>query len=94
MTDLDYIHILFDDHEIIFAEGAPSESLLLGAEAKRAISVEAMEEINLIFPDIINAHQESSSALIPASGKQTQLVARLRKNKKPALENYAYNPEL
>ena len=27
---IDYVHVLFDEHEIIFAEGAPSESLLLG----------------------------------------------------------------
>jgi hypothetical protein len=47
-----YHHILFDRHEIVEANGAPAESLLLGPEARRVLSPEALAEIALIFPDI------------------------------------------
>ena len=48
---VDYFHLLFDQHEIIFAEGAPTESLFTGPEALRSISPEARYEILQIFPE-------------------------------------------
>lgn len=48
----EYFHILFDRHEIIFAEGAPAESLHMGGEAARALDAEARAEIAAIFPDL------------------------------------------
>ena len=48
----EYYHILFDQHEIIFAEGAPAESLHMGGEAIGALDAEARAEIAAIFPDL------------------------------------------
>jgi len=48
----EYYHILFDRHEIIFAEGAPAESLHMGGEAIGALEAEARAEIAAIFPDL------------------------------------------
>jgi hypothetical protein len=48
----EYYHILFDRHEIIFAEGAPAESLHMGNEAIGALEAEARAEIAAIFPDL------------------------------------------
>ncbi|MDP3339528.1 Hint domain-containing protein [Frigidibacter sp.] len=48
----EYYHILFDRHEIIFAEGAPAESLHMGGEAISALEAEARAEIAAIFPDL------------------------------------------
>jgi len=55
----EYYHILFDRHEIIFAEGAPAESLHMGGEAINALEAEARAEIAAIFPDL----QQRTSAL-------------------------------
>lgn len=90
-NELDYVHILFDEHEIVFAEGAPSESLLLNPEAKKAISPDAMEEIFSLFPELKGGHKIIEPAKqIPANGKQVQLVSRLRKNNKAVLGSSEY----
>uniref|UniRef100_UPI00356427A0 Hint domain-containing protein n=1 Tax=Paracoccus seriniphilus TaxID=184748 RepID=UPI00356427A0 len=53
--DLDsftYVHFLCHDHQIVFAEGAPSESLYLGQEAFKAMTPAAMQELAQIFPEL------------------------------------------
>jgi hypothetical protein len=91
MNELDYVHILFDEHEIVFAEGTPSESLLLNPEAKKAISPEAMEEILSLFPELKGGQKIIKPAKqIPENGKQVQLVSRLRKNNKAVLDSSEY----
>jgi hypothetical protein len=52
---VDYFHLLTDQHEIIFAEGAPSETLLTGPQARLAIGPEGVEEIETLFPGLIDA---------------------------------------
>lgn len=50
---VDYFHIAFDQHEIIYAEGIPSESLYLGgAEAWKMLHPAQRAELRTIFPDI------------------------------------------
>lgn len=51
---VDYFHLLTDRHEIIFAEGAPSETLLTGPEARRTIGQDGLEEIEDLFPGLID----------------------------------------
>lgn len=52
-AEVAYFHILFDQHEIVFAEGAASESFLPGAyllEADKAVR----EELQELFPELEN----------------------------------------
>ena len=46
-----YYHLLFDQHEIITANGVLAESLHSGDMAIASMSAAAKEELNLIFPD-------------------------------------------
>ncbi len=46
-----YIHIAFDSHQIVMAEGIPSESFFPGAEALSALDHAAREEILTLFPE-------------------------------------------
>jgi len=48
-ASLTYYHILFDTHEVIWADGIPAESLFLGAEVLKSLSPKALEELCLIF---------------------------------------------
>ncbi|OAN81002.1 hypothetical protein A8B78_09965 [Jannaschia sp. EhC01] len=85
-----YLHLMFDQHEVIFAEDAPTESLYLGAEALKALGAEAWREILSLFPEL---SQRSSAAPVPAlpiplGRQQRQLAARHAKNNKPLLETY------
>lgn len=47
-----YWHFLFDRHEIVFSEGARTESLFTGPEALKSVGPEARAEILAIFPDL------------------------------------------
>jgi len=89
ITEIEYIHLLFADHEVIFAEGAPSESLLLHAEAIAALSCEAREEITLMFPDLANGVAPVQEArLIPEGHRQVRLADRIARNGRLALEGF------
>ncbi|KAA0917601.1 Hint domain-containing protein [Aquicoccus porphyridii] len=46
-----YVHLAFDRHEVIWAEGIASESLHLGAEALATLGREARAEIEALFGD-------------------------------------------
>ncbi len=47
-----YYHLLFDRHEVVFANGAPAESLHPGDMALQGIEGEAMAELARLFPDL------------------------------------------
>ncbi|KAB7615909.1 Hint domain-containing protein [Amylibacter sp. SFDW26] len=61
--DVEYFHILFDRHEIVFAENVPSESFQLGAQSFDSVSDESRKELLRLFPDLKkNTECYSSSA--------------------------------
>ncbi|MCH2248168.1 MAG: Hint domain-containing protein [Cognatishimia sp.] len=87
VEDLDYVHLLFDRHAIVFAEGAPSESLLVRRETLSSLSPAARVEISALFPDLIaKAGGQTSARVIPRLAAQNTLVSRLQKNGRPMLE--------
>lgn len=55
MEMVEYFHILFDRHEVIYANGAEAESLYTGREAMKSLSVAARKEILTIFPELKNS---------------------------------------
>jgi len=87
VADVEYYHLLFEQHEVIIADGAPTESLYVGPESLKAISPEAREEILAIFPELADLdHAPHSALLLPSGKQQKQLIARHLKNQKPLLE--------
>ncbi|MDX1822109.1 MAG: Hint domain-containing protein, partial [Paracoccaceae bacterium] len=54
--EVEYFHILFDTHEIIFAEGCPSESFHPGVMGWGALAEEARQEIITLFPQLDNGN--------------------------------------
>jgi hypothetical protein len=83
---VDYYHLLFDAHEVIFAEGAPTESLFTGPEALKAVSADARSEILTLFPELAFADATPRPArFIPCGRLQKQLIYRHAKNQKPVL---------
>lgn len=73
-----YWHILFDRHEIIFAEETPTESLFTGPEALKSVPADVRKEIEALFPQLLDPNFSPPPArLIPAKTSQIrQLVAR------------------
>ncbi|MCQ0092170.1 hypothetical protein FGD77_10865 [Roseovarius sp. M141] len=81
--------MLFDQHEVVFADGAPSESLYTGPEALKAVSPEARTEILSLFPELECMDYVPKSALpILSLKQQKKLVSRHIANERPLLENY------
>lgn len=84
VQSLAYFHLLFDQHEIIFAEGSPTESLFTGPQALEALDTEAKEEILAIFPDLAERdYFQEPVRFIPPNRFQKELVSRHRKNGQP-----------
>ena len=82
-----YIHILFDQHEVIFAEGAASESLFTGPEALKSVPKAARAELMSLFPALATLDYTAiSAAHIPSGKDQKQLIARHLKNRKALVE--------
>ncbi|MBL4806750.1 MAG: Hint domain-containing protein [Rhodobacteraceae bacterium] len=50
--EVEYFHILFDQHEIIFSEGAMTESFHPGQVSTDVMSSEARAEILTLFPEL------------------------------------------
>jgi hypothetical protein len=86
VNEVEYFHLIFDDHEIIFAEGAPTESLFIGPEALMAIGSDARDELLCLFPNIAKAEFSAVPVrYIPAGKLQNKLVQRHVKHVKPLL---------
>ncbi|MBS1301841.1 Hint domain-containing protein [Loktanella sp. SALINAS62] len=47
-----YVHLMFDRHQVIWAEGLPTESFLPGPQMKKAFARDALDEITTLFPQI------------------------------------------
>ncbi len=59
---VEYFHILFDTHEIVYAEGIPSESLHINETTLDSLAEESRAEIVELFPHIEHEHQISAVA--------------------------------
>lgn len=49
---VDYVHMLFDQHEVVYSEGLETESFLPGPQLNRSFEAEMVREICSIFPEI------------------------------------------
>lgn len=52
LQTVSYYHLVFDNHQIVFAEGAPSESFHPGKMALSSLSSEGLAELYKVFPAI------------------------------------------
>ncbi len=91
VEDLRYFHLMFDAHELVRANDAPSESLYLGQEALKALGPEARAELECLFPELFQGPGTSVTPArpIPVGRRQRQFVTRLMKNGRDVLEQAA-----
>ncbi|MGH1578417.1 Hint domain-containing protein [Planktotalea sp.] len=84
LAPITYVHVLFDKHQVIFANGTPAESLHTGPQALRSLLPNARKELFEIFPEL-SAGSHFPTLARPAVQKQaqvTKLLARHHKNRK------------
>lgn len=75
--DLDsvtYVHFLFDDHQIVFSNGAETESLFTGDVALNSVGPAALEEILTLFPEL-RTGAVPAPARVLASGRMGRKMA-------------------
>lgn len=84
MDEVEYFHILFDQHEIVTSNGAETESLYTGPEALKSVGKAARDEIFTIFPELQDRDYSPQGARPFATGRKLRnLTARHIKNSKP-----------
>ncbi|MFT4012082.1 MAG: Hint domain-containing protein [Paracoccus sp. (in: a-proteobacteria)] len=82
---VEYFHILFEQHEIVFSEGAETESLYTGDEAIKALGEAARDEIFTLFPQLRQAPAQPARPFVPGA-KARQMVQRHRRNHKSLVQ--------
>ncbi|TDL76573.1 Hint domain-containing protein [Palleronia sediminis] len=76
--EVEYHHMLFDDHQIVFAEGAPSESFHPGRIGMGSLAREARAEIHALFPELAeDPRAYGASARITLRHHEARLASEL-----------------
>lgn len=75
LNEIEYFHMLFDQHEVIFSNGTESESLYTGLMALKGIGSQALEEVFEIFPQLRESDHEPVPARTLSSGRQARKLA-------------------
>ncbi|MBU3030530.1 Hint domain-containing protein [Paracoccus marinaquae] len=75
LNEVEYVHFIFDQHELVFSDGALSESLYTGPEVLKSLPAEQVEELLALFPEWGRQPAESNAIrTIPKGGRQKQLL--------------------
>jgi hypothetical protein len=78
--EVEYVHLLFDRHEIVFAEGMPTESFLPGPHILSALEGAARAEVLSLFPEIDPCTRDGygASARAGLRAYEARMLAPLR----------------
>lgn len=74
VKSVDYIHILFDQHELVFANSALSESFFPGINALKTIDGPAQCEVFQIFPDLVQFPNSFGNLARPSASNAEAMV--------------------
>ena len=83
--EVEYFHILFEEHEVIFANDAPTESLFTGPEAIKALSPAARAEVFSIFPELVEDDTTMLPARLLVQGRRGRQLANRHANRSSEL---------
>lgn len=79
--EVEYFHILFDTHEIVWANGCPSESFHPGEQGMNSLEEEMQSEIYALFPELEqNVGSYGPSARLSLKRKEATMLAQLMLN--------------
>lgn len=87
VRQVEYFHMLFDRHEIVWANGAETESLFVGPVIMNELGAKARAEILALFPELRHRQATPTPARHLVTGRRARkLVYRHRRNDKPLLD--------
>ncbi len=88
IASVTYVHLIFDEHVLLRAEGAPSESLFFGPEAARMLDQPCYRETLAIFPALLSENLcQCAARPIPTALDQKILLSRHAAHRVPILES-------
>lgn len=74
IDEVEYFHVLFDQHEIMFTEGLATESFYPSHYALSEISEEARSEIRCLFPELATGRYVPETARTVLRPKESQIL--------------------
>ena len=80
-----YCHFMCDRHELVWANGAPAETLFLGQQARKMLSPGALTEVLTLLPELRD-RTGLPARLMPDGARQKSLIARIAKNARTPVE--------
>ena len=84
VSEVEYFHFLFDQHEVVYSNGAETESLYTGQQALKSVSIAARQEIFSLFPQLKDAETIPLAAReLPSGRKARKLAMRHLQHGKP-----------
>lgn len=84
ISEVEYFHFLFDQHEVVYSNGAETESLYTGSQALKSVGAAAREEIFALFPELENTdHTPIAARTLPSGRQARKLAMRHLQNGKP-----------
>ena len=87
LAGVEYVHMLFDRHEVVISNGAETESLYTGPEALKSVGPAALAEIFAIFPELADRDYTPVAARPLASGRMARKLAVRHAQNHKALVN-------
>lgn len=86
-----YYHIMLQNHEIVFANGIPAESLYLGQQALKSIPQASLDEIEAMLDvsleDLrLGTYRTEPARLLVKGARARHLIERHAKNNRPVLQ--------
>lgn len=89
LEEVEYFHLLFDQHEVVVSDGAETESLYTGPEALKSVGPAACEEIFALFPELRDrdpAAQTPSARPLPSGRMARKLAVRHKQHSRHLVE--------
>lgn len=75
LAQVEYVHILFDRHEVVFSNGAETEALYTGPQALKSVGKAAAAEILALFPELADPDHIAVPARPLPSGRMGRKLA-------------------
>jgi len=86
IEEVEYFHLIFEDHEVVFAESAPTESFFICEASLETLNEKARDELFAVLPDLEQPfYQTDAARIIPLGSKQKKLIARHVENRHDVL---------
>lgn len=89
MQEVEYFHILFDQHEVVVSNGAETESFYPGPQGLKSVGHAAQKEIFALFPELRDHdYRPEPARVLPAGRMSRKLAMRHLQHARPLVSEH------